>query len=624
MKYSLAIVIFLSLVTSSVAHAVSSSPVLITGVYYDPFVNGEASEAVQLQNISASTVSIANWTLTDGEGSVVFPADANLNPKKKVWVTKSALAFESEFGFAPAYEYGGDSDTSVPDMSGSAPSLANAGDQVLLEDNANEVIDAMVYGDATLGQSDWTGSAVQPYKIGGNSSEGQILTRKMSENDGMPVPDSNTRADWSQDAADAYLGKRVVYPGWKIDEFFQTRKANENATIKYCVAPDQLFTCIRDEIIFATSTISIEMYSMDNANVVDVLTRTLDSGVRVSILLDGSALGDQGRWACEQIEMHYGECWFMASKPQANIHKRYDNQHGKWLIVDRTRVLIGTENLDDDGLPADDKSDGTLGTRGGFLITDSPTIVADAQEIQDRDFDPAHHSDIRRWGTNTDDFPPLNFMPSYVDGGKTYRLQFPTPFVTSGTIPIELVQCPENCLRSSNALLGMISSAHTGDTLLTEQQYEYTFWGSGASNALTDPNLRLEAYLAAAKRGAHVRILLDSYYDAFSDPRSNYSTCAYVNQFAPQYDIECRIGNPTGRGIHSKVVLLQHSATGFVHLGSMNGSETSSKLNREVATQVESLSAYRYWAKVFDYDWSTTNFAPHRQFLPLLEFRWHP
>lgn len=152
--------------------------------------------------------------------------------------------------------------------------------------------------------------------------------------------------------------------------------------------------------------------------------------------------------------------------------------------------------------------------------------------------------------------------------------------------------------------------------------YEYPFWGSGISNPRDDPNVRLEAYLAAAKRGARVRLLLDSFYDTFSDARSNYSTCAYVNQYQNRYDIQCRLGNPAGKGIHMKLVLLQKGATGFVHLGSINGSETSNKLNRELATQAESLAAYNYWAGVFNYDWSTTTFSPHKQYLPLLFRKW--
>ena len=57
-------------------------------------------------------------------------------------------------------------------------------------------------------------------------------------------------------------------------------------------------------------------------------------------------------------------------------------------------------------------------------------------------------------------------------------------------------------------------------------------------------------------------------------------------------------------GIHNKMVLVQLSnGSSYVHIGSLNGSETSSKVNRELAIQIQSNAAYRYLADIFDYDW---------------------
>jgi hypothetical protein len=121
-----------------------------------------------------------------------------------------------------------------------------------------------------------------------------------------------------------------------------------------------------------------------------------------------------------------------------------------------------------------------------------------------------------------------------------------------------------------------------------------------------------------------VRILLDSFFDSRAEAQSNYETCVHFNQFAPLLDVECRLGNPTGRGIHNKLVLVRAGASAWVHLGSINGSETSSKLNRELAVQHESVAAYQYWRAVFDYDWSSSPRSPHRQFVPLFWRRTTP
>ena len=135
--------------------------------------------------------------------------------------------------------------------------------------------------------------------------------------------------------------------------------------------------------------------------------------------------------------------------------------------------------------------------------------------------------------------------------------------------------------------------------------YEYTYWGATTSNPTADPNPRLEAYIAAARRGAQARILLDSVFDDPTDPRGNTATCAYVNALASTegLDLGCKLANPTGTGIHNKMVLVNDGGLGYVHTGSINGSENSSKNNREFAVQVQSNEAYAYLAGVFWHDW---------------------
>jgi hypothetical protein len=109
-----------------------------------------------------------------------------------------------------------------------------------------------------------------------------------------------------------------------------------------------------------------------------------------------------------------------------------------------------------------------------------------------------------------------------------------------------------------------------------------------------------------------VRLLLDEFFDTASAQNSNTATCAYVDEIAQQEQLhlECALANPTGLGIHNKMVLVQIAGSGYIHVGSINGSETSSKANRELALQVQSDEAYRYLADMFDHDW------PYRVYLP--------
>ena len=110
------------------------------------------------------------------------------------------------------------------------------------------------------------------------------------------------------------------------------------------------------------------------------------------------------------------------------------------------------------------------------------------------------------------------------------------------------------------------------------------------------------------RRGATVRILLDSSFDDPGDARGNTATAAWVNAIASteSLDLAARIGDPTGRGIHAKVVLVHVGAEQWSHVGSINGSEVSSKDNRELALQVDSAAVHGRLRDVFLADWSAS------------------
>jgi hypothetical protein len=59
---------------------------------------------------------------------------------------------------------------------------------------------------------------------------------------------------------------------------------------------------------------------------------------------------------------------------------------------------------------------------------------------------------------------------------------------------------------------------------------------------------------------------------------------------------------------------------GYAHLGSLNGSETSNKINREIAIQLHSSDVYNYLKRVFDWDWQ----ASTALYLPLVARGWRP
>jgi cardiolipin synthase A/B len=589
----------------------ASSTILIDRVYDDTNFPGQPEEAFRLINISTAPLTLTDWIIADDAGSLTLTG--SLIPGANIWIARTAVSFTLAFGYSPTYEYGGDSDPNVPDLALSGTlALADAGGQLILKDGTGSIVDSVVWGTGTLTGTDWSGVTIEPYASTAITAQGQILYRKLDQLSGQPVPDTNTAADWAQSRDDNINGKKVLQPGWDLDRYFQTAKFTSTAVITYLIAPDNIYENVRSVISQAQTSIRYEGYTFDNANLGLALAARAAAGVSVTVYLEGGPMGglsNQEKWICQQLEMAGGQCWFLITDTNADppIHARYADQHAKFMLVDDRWLLTGSENLDYTSMPADNKSDGTSGNRGIWLWTDASGPLSHLRDVFDHDFDPLHFRDVRRWNALDPIYgaPPLTYTVHVTSGGTGYTVQFTQPIVISGEIPFEVVQSPENALRDTDALLGMVARAGRGSRVLVEQFYEHKYWGVSSSSPITDPNPRLAAYIAAARRGATVDVLLDATSDDPLDPRGNTATCAYVNGIAvtEKLNLACLLGNPTGTGLHNKMVLVTANDRGWVHTGSLDGSESSNKLNREVAVQVESLSAYNALAPVFWSDW---------------------
>ena len=595
-----------------------ATTIVIDAVLYDGYELNDGDEAVRLRNVSNAAVDVGQWQLSDGISTAVLPASATLGAGQSAWLAKDSASFSRQFGFLPDYEVT-DSNANVPDLSGTWPGYANTGDEVILRDHSGAIIDCLVYKSGDSGVcGQWNGVAVAPYQVPGVfGEEGQILYRRRDQTTAMPVPDTNTVTDWAQAMADVINGRKVMYPGWDPDFFFFTAKTTETAQLTVAIAPDNAYQAVVDEINSATSSIQIEMLTFENVAIGVALVAAANRGVAVTALLEGGPPGgmdNHQRYVCQQLESAGGQCWFMISDSSARIFDRYRFLHAKFILIDGQRVIISSENLSPNSLPDDDKSDGTWGRRGVVLITDAAAIVAHVQAIFDHDLDPANHVDLFRWqaGHPTYGEPPTGFIPILETGGVTYTVRFATPTTFAGLFTFEVVQSPENSLRDGDGLLGLVSQAGAGDTVLVQQLVERPHWGATSSNPSDDPNPRLEAYIAAARRGAAVRLLLDVYFDDSGSPVSNAATCDYVKAIAAAegLSLECALANPAGLGIHNKMVLTQIDGRGTVHIGSLNGTEQSNKGNRELALQVQSDEAYALLAEMFELDWPWLNYLP--------------
>ncbi len=589
----------------------STQRLLITGLHYDGIISGEPDEAFEIYNPNDFTMPLAGWRVRSGTRSAGFPAGMALAPRGSLWCGREATAFRRSFGHLPQCEWAKDTEPQVPNLLGASLSFANTGGVLALLQPNGTTSDVLVYkGGSGQVEVGWQGSAVWPYTPSATFHEqGQVLFRKLDQLTGLPAYDTDRAGDWASDSTDVLTGRRVRYAGWALERFVRPVVSEEWAHVEVFVTPDHAYEALTAHIGRARQSIRFEGYTLESAPVALALAQKAAAGVAVTVLLEGAPPGGvslQQRWSVQQIAQAGGAVFYMRSNAKAGIHDRYANQHAKlWLLDDRV-ALIGSENPSPDSFPDDDKSDGTLGRRGVYIATDAPGVVGRANEIMRADLDLAF-ADLWRYDPADIELgaPPPEFNPTMTSGGNGYQVRVESPLSLYGRQHFEVCQAPEHSQTNAACLLGLVNRVAAGDTLLVQQLAEPLYWGPNAGTVESDPNPRLQAYLAAARRGAQVRILLDAFFDDLTSSRSNLRTEEYLMSLARAegLDLEVRRGNPTGLGLHNKMVLAQVEGRGWAMAGSLNGGEASAKVNREVSLVVQADEVYHYLADMFWNDW---------------------
>ncbi|MHB8628522.1 MAG: phospholipase D-like domain-containing protein [Aggregatilineales bacterium] len=582
----------------------------------DEATTNEQGEAVRLFNSGDSAVDLTGWTLNDNTHAVKLDG-LSLAAHQEVWLAKNAARFTAEFGAVPAAEYGS-CEKIVPCLTGTPLALDNQGDDVALL-SPNGVIDTFAYGDGYTDEAPWHGTAAQLSRFADYvPAAGQIFYRKLDFTTCLPIAKNTHQAtDWAQDPTDPNGGRHLLFPGWNVDQFCDTAKGTDNATTTFLVAPDNSFAGLATALDKARSEIDLELYFLTDPAIVDHLTAAQGRNVKVRVLFDGDLSGDQvlalpggsvngylqTYWAAQEITAHGGEVnfWSANTTLQPPIPHRYNNDHQKFVIIDGQTAVISSENFAQSAFPHTGGPTSTAGNRGAIVITDAPIVVKRLQAIFADDDDPKR-SDVHPWQGISAHFNRPADVP--VSG---YTPIQPQPLTITGPTAFEIVQSPENALNTQDALIGLVAKAGKGDRVLVEQQYEYLTWGSGSATYM---NPRLQAYISAARRGATVRLILDGVHSA----NTNNPTIAAIKKLAAaeHLDLDARLtpkNGVSGNAFHIKMVLVTSGKDGYVHIGSINGSENSSRYNREVAVQVESRTAFDYYAKVFDVDWQVSQ--PH-------------
>jgi phosphatidylserine/phosphatidylglycerophosphate/cardiolipin synthase-like enzyme len=567
-----------------------------------------------LWNVGMTGQALAGWQLTVAARTASFPLTSTLTlaPGRQLWCAATATGFRTSFGHAPACEWAADSDPAIPNLGGKL-SLANNGGRIQLWNAQHELVDTLLYGDEDQPADGWQGAPAQLYTRGGVAAAGQIWQRKLDPFTNQPL-DSDQASDWSGDLADLTWGRRVRLPGWHgwENDLGRPQSGAVTATTTVLIGPEGLYSTLAAALNQASATIDLSIYTLEHPELTAVLAAAAQRGVQVRLLLEGSPPGgidNLQKWCVVQlasagVDVRYSAV--LAGAP-SGLRPRYRFVHAKYGLIDGQQAFIGTENPSHNSMPLPTTTP-VGGRRGYYLLTDAAPVVAGLVRLFALDWAPDRFLDLHPFDPMHTNYggPPPDFVFPEAPSYPVAQAPFAAPLTFSGFARFQVISAPENALRPDDGLMALIDQAGAGDEILLEQLYEHKHWGESTSNPIADPNPRLQALIAAARRGARVRLLLDSFFDEPADLRSNQGTVAYINTMASRerLDLAARLGNPTAGGIHAKLVLIRLGDVRWSAIGSLNGGETSHKLNREVVVLTDLTGVYERLAEVFQWDWA--------------------
>jgi len=583
--------------------------VLIVEVYYDTHLKDEPEEYVRIYNPTSEAVDIGNWSITDLEGSAVFPEGTILTSNSSFYITRNATAFYEEMHFKPDFAYYENIDD-VPLMNREGNlRLANTSDEVILKDNQNNVVDVVVYGDSDYDGIGWDSNPAN------GVGEGTVLRRNTDEETGLYL-DTNTSSDWDS---------LRMYKIGQSEFSYETFMFSGNVTC--FVSPDSSYEAIINEIDSARESISISVYQFTSIHLAESLINASKRNITVKVFLEGLPafwnMTNVNKTHYENNSYPYREAYaekyiakilyenetevrFMIKDDKQNIHDRYRYIHSKFIVVDNSSVIISSENLKQAGIPADN----TYGNRGwGVIIRNNET----AKYFSDVFFDD-WNPEMKDSFPFTPEHTKYGNPPEWFEFDKTiYTGNYEPVFsgiTINGLFNVSPVLSPDTSLLETSSVIGMINSAKT--SVYIEQLSCKINWNY-YSNVCD--NLYLNAAIDAARRGCDVKILMDSRYTDFDKDNldDNYNTVLYINKLATKMKengkleghLEARLAYLDGlTKVHNKGVIVDSSK---VLVSSISWDYNSVFNNREAGVIIENQNAAEYYEQVFYRDWNVSH-----------------
>ncbi|UCE80984.1 MAG: lamin tail domain-containing protein [Methanobacteriota archaeon] len=548
------------------AFAEPISPLVLISEFY---ACGMAEdEYLVLSSNSDEDIDLARWSITDGEGAVVFRNNTLLRSKEKAVISFNSSSYQSAFGRLPDYSVDGRNQVNQVDVLGSFR-LADDGDSIALLDAHGIEVDCVLYGDGAHASEGWTGPALE------GPRRGEVLRRTPNSTD------TDTALDWHHFREFKY--------GYSEHRAITCRVGAGN--LSAFVSPDCSLDAVVEWVASAKESIRLCAYEFDSLRIFETLSEAVGRGVEVNLLLEGNPVGGM---SCEESSMLSAltlagaEVTVVKGDLREGVVKHISALHSKFVVLDDDGLIVTSENFVEDGLP----SDKVFGNRGWGIAVRSTVLAQYMASVFDDDSRPSRPDAVSWW--DDDRFNESYELPP--TSSHQHEEGMLDLLVSCNEAEVTLFVSPD-CSPNAPFLCGFLDLA--SEILVQQLQVDLLWETRWSDYEVLNP--LLQHLLGRLRAGSSCRMLLDSCWfnlDRNGEVVRTLTAAATVESLRGAF-MMMNERSPISV-MHNKGVLLDNM---WSVVSSNNWVLPSFAKNRELAAIVRSSEVAHYFKGAFELDW---------------------
>ncbi|MDH3364813.1 MAG: phospholipase D-like domain-containing protein [Thermoplasmata archaeon] len=520
-------------------------------------------------------VDLTGWSLTDGEGWLVFRENAILRRGDRMSISFNSSSYSSAFGRPPDFQVDLSGENAMVDVVGSFR-LADDGDSIALIDSSGLEVDFVLFGDVESISETWNGPALLAPR------QGEVMRRIPS------CEDTDTAADWHH-----FREFRYGYT-----EHLPVTSLVGPGNLTAFVSPDCSLDTVLDWIAAASDSIRLCAYEISSSSVFEALVNALDRGVDVHILVEGTPVGgiSQKEVAIlSGLSVAGAKVTALSGNLREGIVKHVFAMHSKYVVIDSDRLIVLSENFVEDGLPIDR----VFGNRGWGIAARDGELARYMKSVFD--------GDVRQGRPDAIDWESDERFDSSIVVARepisSHTEGILLPFVTRLPAEVTLHVSPD-CSVAVPFLCDVMEASHE---ICVEQLQVDLLWSTrwSETNALSP---LLGKVIDGLRAGGSCRMLLDSSWfnlDGNGRVASTLTAIASVESLDGTFEMMNERSPITV--MHNKGMLADGS---MALISSNNWAYASFARNRELAAVVRSNEIAEYLLTAFELDWHPDTTAP--------------